>query len=69
MAAEKGCKSCTRQSLISQGSLIGDGPGQSRGYDMTSLQLGLAGTENCFQQSDRLGGHVDKGLHPHRVGL
>ena len=56
-----------------------DPEGQSWAYGMTSLQTFLAilqvwghcltGRENCFQQSDRLAGHVCEGLNPNRVGL
>ena len=52
--------------------------GQSRGYDMNSLQTvpcHIAGMVTlsyrklkCFQ-SDKLAGHVGERLHPHSVGL
>ena len=29
----------------------------------------LAGSENCFQQSEGWGGHVGGGLHPHCISL
>ena len=53
-----------------------DPEGQSRGYDLQTVPFHIAGSwscltgrENCFQQSDRLAGHVGEGLHPHCLGL
>ena len=56
-----------------------DPEGQSRGYDMASLQtvpchsagiLALSSCKRkCFQQSDKFAGYVGEGLHLHRVGL
>ena len=75
-------RSCTNQSRLSKGWSIIDRlePGRLvKGYDMISWQQFLtilqvcwnclAGRENCFQQSDRLVGHVCEGLHPDSVGL
>ena len=58
-----------------------DPGGQSRGYNMVSLQTFpchiagmlamscLAGRENRFQQPDRFAGHVGERFHPHSVSL
>ena len=56
-----------------------DPEGQSSGYDMISLQTVPAilkvcwnchaERENCFQQFDKLAGHVGEGLHLQSVGM
>ena len=78
----EGIRSCTHQPKLSKGWSIGDcsGPGrQSMGMTWPTFKQFLdilqvcrhclAGRENCFQQSDRLAGHVGEGLRPHSVCL
>ena len=82
MAAGKGYDHVSTRLVYPRGGRMEmdrDPEGQSRGYDMTSLQTvpyhiaGMlaffAGRENCFQQSDKFAGRVGEGLHLHTVGL
>ena len=82
MAAEKGYDHVVADLEYPRGGrswMDWDPEGQSRGYDMTSMQTvpgHIAGMlavscwkRKLFPKSDRLGEHVGKGLHPHCVGL